>query len=50
MIMGLFGGTLFPLAMGYASDAVGSQVGAVVVMAIGVIYLIGYTTRLKTKN
>jgi fucose permease len=47
MIMGLFGGTLFPLAMGYASDAVGSQVGAVAVMAIGVIYLVGYAIQLK---
>ena len=47
MIMGLFGGTLFPLAMGYASDAVGSQVGAVAVMAIGVIYLVGYAIKLK---
>jgi fucose permease len=47
MIMGLFGGTLFPLAMGYASDAAGSQVGAVAVMAIGVIYLIGYAIQLK---
>ncbi|MEG0890159.1 MAG: MFS transporter, partial [Bacteroides sp.] len=36
MIMGLFGGTLFPLAMGLASDAVG-QVGAILVMTIGVI-------------
>ena len=32
MIMGLFGGTLFPLLMGFASDAVG-QAGAVAVMA-----------------
>ncbi|MBQ6253268.1 MAG: MFS transporter [Bacteroidales bacterium] len=38
MIMGLFGGTIFPLLMGFASDAVG-QVGAVIVMAIGVAYL-----------
>jgi fucose permease len=47
MIMGLFGGTLFPLAMGYASDAVGSQTGAVAVMTIGVIYLIAYAMKLK---
>lgn len=31
MIMGLFGGTIFPLAMGYAADEVG-QAGAVAVM------------------
>lgn len=46
MIMGLFGGTVFPLLMGVASDAVG-QNGAVTVMSVGVIYLIIYTLRLK---
>ena len=48
MIMGLFGGTVFPLAMGYASDAVGAQTGAVAVMAVGVAYLIYYTFKIKT--
>lgn len=38
MIMGLFGGTIFPLAMGVASDAVG-QSGAVAVMTVGALYL-----------
>lgn len=46
MIMGLFGGTVFPLLMGVASDAVG-QNGAVAVMSVGVIYLIIYALRLK---
>ena len=46
MIMGLFGGTIFPLAMGYASDAVG-QAGAVAVMTVGVIYLMYYTLKSK---
>ena len=41
MIMCLFCGTIFPLIMGFASDAVG-QAGAVAVMAIGVIYLFTY--------
>lgn len=41
MIMGLFGGTIFPLFMGFASDAMG-QAGAVAVMAIGVVYLFGF--------
>lgn len=49
MIMGLFGGTVFPLAMGFAADAVG-QIGAVTVMTIGVIYLLYYTTRIKSTN
>ena len=46
MIMGLFGGTVFPLLMGFASDAVG-QNGAVIVMAIGVLYLLFYTLKIK---
>ncbi len=46
MIMGLFGGTVFPLAMGYAADAVG-QAGAVAVMTVGVIYLLYYTLKIK---
>lgn len=46
MIMGLFGGTVFPLLMGFASDAAG-QVGAVAVMAVGVIYLFTYIPRIK---
>lgn len=46
MIMGLFGGTVFPLAMGYAADAVG-QIGAVAVMTVGVIYLMYYTLKIR---
>lgn len=46
MIMGLFGGTVFPLAMGYAADAVG-QIGAVAVMTVGVIYLMCYTLKIR---
>lgn len=49
MIMGLFGGTIFPLAMGFAADAIG-QVGAVAVMTVGVIYLIYYTLKIKTNK
>jgi fucose permease len=46
MIMGLFGGTIFPLFMGLASDAMG-QAGAVLVMAVGVVYLFTYIKRLS---
>ena len=46
MIMGLFGGTVFPLLMGFAGDAMG-QSGAVGVMLIGVLYLIFYTPRIR---
>ena len=46
MIMGLFGGTIFPLLMGFASDAMG-QIGAVLVMAVGVVYLFSYIRNLS---
>ena len=45
MIMGLFGGTVFPLIMGFASDTWG-QAGAVAVMAVGVLYLFTYIRKL----
>ena len=40
MIMGLIGGTIFPLLMGVLSDAMGSQVGSVIVISLGVAYLV----------
>ncbi len=46
MIMGLFGGTLFPLAMGFMSDAMGT-IGAVLVMAVGAAYLCFLTAKVK---
>lgn len=46
MIMGLFGGTVFPLIMGFASDSIG-QMGAVLVMAVGVAYLFTYIPQVK---
>lgn len=49
MIMGLFGGTVFPLAMGFAADAMG-QAGAVAVMTAGVAYLLYYTLKIKKTN
>ena len=49
MIMGLFGGTVFPLAMGFAADTFG-QIGAVAVMTAGVVYLLYYTLRIKTNK
>ena len=44
--MGLFGGTVFPLCMGYMSDLMG-VVGAVLVMAVGALYLAGFTLKIK---
>ena len=46
MIMGLFGGTVFPLLMGYVSDALHRQAGAILVMAVGVAYLFTYISKL----
>ena len=40
MIMGLIGGTVFPLLMGVLSDAMGTQTGSVIVISIGVAYLV----------
>lgn len=39
MIMGLIGGTIFPILMGVASDAMETQLGSVIVISAGVIYL-----------
>ena len=39
MIMGLIGGTVFPFFMGLLSDGMNTQLGAVFVIAVGVIYL-----------
>ena len=40
MIMGLIGGTIFPLLMGILSDAMHSQAGSVIVISAGVAYLV----------
>ena len=40
MIMGVFGGAVFPLIMGVMSDTMGGQVGAVIVLLALVTYLI----------
>lgn len=48
MIMGLFGGTVFPLLMGFASDFIGSQLGAVAVMTVGVVYLLAIIGKVKS--
>jgi fucose permease len=45
MIMGLFGGTIFPLFMGFAAQAVGT-VGSVIVMAVGALYLAAFCLKM----
>ena len=49
MIMGLIGGTIFPLLMGILSDAMGTQVGSVIVISVGVAYLVYLATRFLKK-
>ena len=50
MIMGLIGGTIFPLLMGVLSDALGTQIGSVLVISLGVIYLIYLAYRFKKEK
>ena len=40
MIMGVSGGAIIPVIMGAASDAAGSQTGAVIILAICIAYLL----------
>ncbi|MBR3631642.1 MAG: MFS transporter [Elusimicrobiaceae bacterium] len=47
MIMGLIGGTVFPLLMGFASDAMHSQTGSVLVMTVAVVYLLALVSKIK---
>lgn len=47
MIMGIFGGAVFPILMGAASDLVASQDGAVTVMLLCVVYLLFMVTKIK---
>ena len=45
MIMGLFGGTIFPLAMGFMSDAMGT-LGAVLVRGVAALYLAAFPLKI----
>ncbi len=50
MIMGITGGAIFPVLMGIASDSMGGQTGAVVVLTICACYLLFLMTRMKKIN
>lgn len=50
MIMGLIGGSIFPLFMGILSDALNSQIGSVLIISIGVVYLVALTIRFFNKK
>lgn len=47
MIMGLFGGTIFPFLMGILTDSMNSQAGALIILSIGVAYLVLMAMQLK---
>ncbi|GHT35801.1 MFS transporter [Bacteroidia bacterium] len=47
MIMGLFGGAVFPLLMGIASDFAHAQNGAIAIVCLGICYLIFFSSRIK---
>ena len=48
MIMGISGGAIFPVLMGIASDTLGGQIGAVIILTICVMYLVFLISKLKT--
>lgn len=50
MIMGLFGGTIFPLLMGFLTDALNSQTGALIVLAAGIVYLLYVITKIQVRD
>lgn len=47
MIMGLIGGTVFPLLMGKASDLMATQTGSLLILGITVLYLLLFSPKLK---
>ena len=49
MITGVFGGAVIPFFMGLASDAIGSQVGAVLVILAGALYLMYAAFAIKVR-
>lgn len=50
MIMGLIGGTIFPLFMGLLSDALHSQLGSIIIIGLGITYLIVMSVRFYKIN
>lgn len=50
MIMGISGGAIFPIFMGVASDIVGSQVGAIAIIALCILYLAFLASKIKGKD
>ncbi|GHT68024.1 MFS transporter [Bacteroidia bacterium] len=47
MVMGIAGGAIFPVLMGFASDSMGSQTGAVIVLTVCIAYLVFLISKIK---
>ena len=47
MIMGVFGGTVFPFLMGIASDVTKTQTGGVIILSLGILYLLFMIRKIK---
>jgi fucose permease len=50
MIIGVSGGAVFPLLMGVASDSLNTQLGAVIILAVLVVYLFFLSPLIKDKK
>ena len=50
MITGVFGGAVFPFLMGILSDVLGSQIGGVIVILAGTLYLTFASFAIKINN
>jgi fucose permease len=50
MMMGIFGGAVFPVLMGLASDSFGGQAGAVMVLTVCAVYLLFLVMQFKTTH
>jgi len=50
MITGVFGGAIIPFIMGLTSDAIGSQVGSVLIILLSAIYLLFCGYAVKTQK
>lgn len=50
MIMGLVGGGIFPVLMGAFSDAMGGQIGAVVILTVCACYLVYLMLWMRQKS
>lgn len=50
MITGVFGGAVIPFCMGLTSDAIGSQVGSVIVILISALYLFYAAFAIKVQS